>query len=500
MKHTAVRYTHGDLPLFVAKSKMLKGAQVRPFDPRIVVRGQAHIKVAWCQPPMNSGLAEDLVVKPPNRPSLTGLALLSPLRHFWPATVDTHIHSPPWHHMFNDITLDLAGMKRILFELTPDLVCLTAMPYNHEALLELATLAKGWDATVIVGGHHATFAAELIMRSQGAIDAVCVHQGQEALVEIVGGLKFSEIPNLVWRDRNGEVHVNEIVHTPMSTILPDFPYIDYRLAYDDHHVATTDTVAPTHLQQGCHFRTFVPKFCEFCACSEPYTDSLTPEQAVRLLYQLRMRFGIKQVNDVSEDLTGNKPWFNAFCAEHRKRHSSEMPAFWQISSRGNISSRTADMLAGLGVHSIFIGAESGADEILKNMCKHITAKIYQRTFGILMERGIRPAIGIVAGCTGESSATLAQTRSFVEQFVEQFQRAFGELPYVEFSPLSPRMGAPVREKLMQDPSFRAKHSERAFPDGSAEARDATPILTNGLSFDYLCDWIRRTREDLGLNH
>ncbi len=97
--------------------------------------------------------------------------------------------------------------------------------------LSLAELVKKHhpDKPVILGGLSATYYHEEIMRDYPFVDfVVCGESTEEPLRLLIEAIKsgagFEEVPNLVWRDEQGRVRVNERSYKPENLDYVDFDY------------------------------------------------------------------------------------------------------------------------------------------------------------------------------------------------------------------------------------------------------------------------------------
>lgn len=93
------------------------------------------------------------------------------------------------------------------------------LPHAHGAL-EVARLAKAYhpDTPVIFGGYSATYFHEELIR-YSFVDYVLrgdstEHPLEQLLQHIVDGTAPADVPNLTWKDRQGEVHVNPLTYIP----------------------------------------------------------------------------------------------------------------------------------------------------------------------------------------------------------------------------------------------------------------------------------------------
>jgi len=93
------------------------------------------------------------------------------------------------------------------------------LPHVHGAL-EVPRLAKAYhpETPVIFGGYSATYFYEELIRYP-FVDYVLrgdstEHPLEQLLQHIVSGTMPADVPNLTWKDRRGEVHVNPLTYIP----------------------------------------------------------------------------------------------------------------------------------------------------------------------------------------------------------------------------------------------------------------------------------------------
>jgi len=103
------------------------------------------------------------------------------------------------------------------------------LPHAHGAL-EVARLAKVYhpDTPIIFGGYSATYFHEELIRYP-FVDYVLrgdstEHPLEQLLYHIVAGTAPVDVPNLTWKDRQGEVHINPLTYIPQDL---DHLILDY---------------------------------------------------------------------------------------------------------------------------------------------------------------------------------------------------------------------------------------------------------------------------------
>lgn len=104
------------------------------------------------------------------------------------------------------------------------------LPHAHGSL-EIAKLVKRYhpDTPILLGGFSASYFYHEIMSNYPQIDFILrgdtTEDALRQLLETVSsGHDFATVPNLVWRDRSGEIHANAMTYSPatLDTINYDF--------------------------------------------------------------------------------------------------------------------------------------------------------------------------------------------------------------------------------------------------------------------------------------
>jgi radical SAM superfamily enzyme YgiQ (UPF0313 family) len=113
----------------------------------------------------------------------------------------------------------------------------------------------------------------------------------------------------------------------------------------------------------------------------------------------------------------------------------------------------ARQLKSLGVYEVFIGAESGDDEILELMNKGIKVDQTRRAVELLANEGISVIVSFVLGLPGESSRTLQKTMDFARELYR-----YGNIVETSTSILLPIPGSNGFEMLMKVPGMKEKHA------------------------------------------
>jgi len=83
-----------------------------------------------------------------------------------------------------------------------------------------------------------------------------------------------------------------------------------------------------------------------------------------------------------------------------------------------INEETAEILSQLNTYEVFLGVESGNNEILKGMNKGETVEDHIKAVKILSKYKIKPRIAFVLGAEGETEESLQQTYKFAKYLLD----------------------------------------------------------------------------------
>src|SRR3990172_3643821 len=91
---------------------------------------------------------------------------------------------------------ELHSVENILTQLDAEVVGISCNSLTYESALKIAQRAKELGAIVALGGAHPTFTGREIIGNRPCIDVAVYGDGELALLGLVQGKAFAEIPNL----------------------------------------------------------------------------------------------------------------------------------------------------------------------------------------------------------------------------------------------------------------------------------------------------------------
>ena len=270
------------------------------------------------------------------------------------------------------------------------------------------------EAFVIVGGAHASVRPEEIIKNEN-VDAVCVGEGEIVLSEVVelleGRRSIESIKGIGFKQSN------QIRFNPDSEFIGDLDSIPFP-AYDLlglseynylHHWGGKGRTVSLVTTRGCCFN------CEFCHIPQVQGKKIrfrSPDNIIDEIYFLRKQYGIKNLSFQDSTFLVSKSRTKKLC---EMLMSSGMDVGWSCSSRVDTvpDNKTLEMMKKAGCKSIFLGVESGNEDILKRV-KNVTRQETVNACRKIKRNGIGVHCSFIIGLMGETPDTARQTIEFAK--------------------------------------------------------------------------------------
>ena len=278
--------------------------------------------------------------------------------------VDGNREQNPWIKINNYLASDEIGYFGCTVMPGPQLK--QAIPYTLRIRKDFPHVKIIW------GGYFASNQYKVVLDS-GAVDFVINGPGDKAFPALIKALEqdlpFELIPNLIYKDQEGN-----FIKTPKESLLdqdalPKLPYARLNELYD-----ITTYLRPTHLgsqtiayhsSMGCPFK------CSFCAVV-PIYEARWKGQSAQSIYE--------DILFIRENYGGDAIEFhdnNFFVSEKRTVEFAHLIAphkmsWWgegRIDTIDKYSDTSLMIMRDSGCKMIFLGAESGNDAILSDIDK-----------------------------------------------------------------------------------------------------------------------------------
>ena len=298
---------------------------------------------------------------------------------------------------------------------------MTVMPgpqLNHAAPLAKKIKESRPDLPIIWGGYFPTQHYEAVLKSD-YVDYAVISQGELTLLELLEALDhggdLSKVNGLAYKD-NGQIEKNlPRALTPIEK-LPIFPY--HRVEMEKYiHANYLGTRTIAHNSSfGCPFA------CNFCAIVSMTNRGWLPESGERMantLKLLRDQYGVNAVQFHDMDFFISEKRVIDF-ADRIKNYGMTWWALGRIDELSRYKDSTWKLMKQSGLKMIFCGAESGSDEMLKQMNKGGQAST-QLTLELAVKMksyGIIPEYSFVLGNPPEPERDVEITFNFIRKLKE----------------------------------------------------------------------------------
>ena len=295
-----------------------------------------------------------------------------------------------------------------------DLVGISVMVTMARDALLTAELCKRIrpESKVILGGPHPTMMAERMLGNP-AVDAVCLGEGEETLVEVVERGGFVGVPG-VWYKEGAEVRRNPA--RPLLKELDQLPFPAFDLLDLEpylHGWFQLDTVRPglrgtsVLATRGCPFQ------CTYC---QPTLERLfgrglrqrSPARVVDELQELQGRYRLNAFLFADDTFIADRTWVKAFC---RELGSRGLGLIWGCNVRADLAQ--AELLAEMrdaGLRKIYVGIETYSDRIRHEVFrKQISREQVEETTAAARALKLSIQGYFMLGAPGETRAEVEET-------------------------------------------------------------------------------------------
>ncbi|MEK4044431.1 PhpK family radical SAM P-methyltransferase [Paenibacillus sp. FSL H8-0048] len=309
----------------------------------------------------------------------------------------------------------LAGNIRVI-------AILTTLYVSVQPVLEIISFIKKYNADVkiVLGGPFIASQMKTTMDGDSlqyflkSVDAdfyVNSSQGEAALEKIINnmknGLGYDDIDNLFYR--NGSRYIRTQINPEDNKL--DENMVKWQLFGD-----RIGTFASLRTSISCPFS------CNFCAFPKQAGKYQTVgiECVERELDALQALGKVKSINFIDDTLNVPPARFKEMLKMMIK---NKYDFKWNSHYRCQFADReTVALMKESGCEGVFLGIESGSQQILKNMNKSATIEKYKEGIQLLKEYGIITYASFIIGYPGETRETVQETFDFIDRYKPDFFR------------------------------------------------------------------------------
>lgn len=382
------------------------------------------------------------------------------------------------------LTIEETVARAIAFN--PDNIGMSVLTNNAGDAAKVAeALRKGLpDVLIHVGGAHATYFYSEILDDMPAVDHVLYGEADTVIRQYMRDCrdpqKFGDIKGLVFRKEDGSIQINpaaELIQNLDEVPMPAWHLYNMSLYRPLPFQSRKSPFFTLITSRGCHWGR-----CKFCFqagyCKPPFrrhsVDRVIEE--IKILYY---KFGIREISFWDDTFLVNPSWIRDFCT---KLKALKLDLSWVASGRVNfMTEEMVRLVYESGCWSMFIGIESGNQDILELIEKGITLEQSRKAFKFINEIGIETRAAFILGLPTETPQKGMNTINFAIEL---------NPTYAVFYAAHPRRGTALHEiALVQgtflDSSYRGMSKITYVPDGYKDAEELSQIVRKAYRKFYL---------------
>jgi anaerobic magnesium-protoporphyrin IX monomethyl ester cyclase len=243
-------------------------------------------------------------------------------------------------------------------------------------------------------------------------DVVVLGEGETTFLEIVQHhlhqTSWEETKGIAFRKKDKQIqrtaprpHNSDLDSIPFPA-RDLFPNAKYQWYWRTFHKYTVSSMIST---RGC------PYICDFCSSpvfGQSYRER-SPQNVVQEMANIH-NMGYDRIFFSDDSFTQNSKRVADICHLLIENHPEIQ---WMCLSRADrLSPKIANLMAQAGCRQIFFGIESGNQQILQTMGKHITPALAKKAVESAHQAGIQTGGFFILGYPGETNLTLLDTLRF----------------------------------------------------------------------------------------
>lgn len=269
------------------------------------------------------------------------------------------------------------------------------------------------DVIIVVGGPHVTGCPAGVLRSL-SIDYAIIGEGEEALGELMdkleAGRDISGVYNLAFR-KGTQVKINPV--RPFIKNLDELPFPAWDLLPIELY---KDTIMFKGVYMGIISSRGCLWDCNFCASGVTWKRKLRMRSAENVVVELKTlvkNYNITNFQFYDDNFTADRRRILKIC---RLIESEGLNINFRVSLRADtIYYDVIEALKNAGCSVIFLGVESGDENILRQIGKSVTKEQIRSAVAILKEVKIPIIASYMLGHPGDTHDSIKATLDFAKE-------------------------------------------------------------------------------------
>lgn len=311
----------------------------------------------------------------------------------------------------NTFSLTIPEIMNKIRAFRPDIVGMNCTTVVMRVVKKLSKTIKQYDKNikVVLGGPHVSFDYENIL-FLGNVDYVVIGEGEYTFLELCTRIKngedVKEVKGLAFCS-DGKVITSgarDVIKDLDTLPLPTRHLVDFDKYISNY--AGIDSVAQIISSRGCSHR------CAFCS-SGWLMKNWRARSAENIMAELNAI--VKEYPQVSafafvdDNFCVDKNRVIKFCELMKQEHLDHFG--WSCAARvDELDDETVNIMKSAGCHRIYLGIESGSQEVLRRIGKGTNISQIKKTVRMLQKKKLEVYSFFMIGNPAETMGTIEQTR------------------------------------------------------------------------------------------
>jgi anaerobic magnesium-protoporphyrin IX monomethyl ester cyclase len=340
------------------------------------------------------------------------------------------------------LNMDFYNYRKAISQSNVDVLGVQTTTPTIRQALQVAQITKEEhpDCVVTLGGYHATFMPNQILRQNDFVDVIVRNEGEYTTLEVVDAIEndkpLKNIDGINYKEDNVLI---ETPQRPPIESLDSLPFPARHLLPMDQYMVfgRKHQLATMICSRGC------PMGCSFCASSAMHGKRArfrSPENAVDELENVVDDYRVSMIGFMDDTFTLYPSWVSKFCELITKRG---VDVKWGCTARvDRMDKQLLKQMKEAGCRTLLLGVESGNQGILNNVQKGATIDQARKTFELARDVGMHTIASMTVGMPGETKVTADETMSFTRRVNPDYAIFSLATPYpgTKFFDLAEKMG------------------------------------------------------------
>jgi radical SAM superfamily enzyme YgiQ (UPF0313 family) len=375
---------------------------------------------------------------------------------------------------------------RVINGLSPDMVGLSVMTHVKDESAALADSVRRMNPKVriVVGGTHAYYFSADILREMPSVDFVLYGEVESSLQTFLANVgspdKWHVVPGLFYRLADGTVASTPpppAVESLDDVALPSWHLYDFNLYRP----------LPFQSKGGRFFALITSRGCAYAKCAFCYQSGNlkqryrrhSPARVVLEMKTLHDKYGVRDIAFWDDTFSTDLKWLSEFA---RLLKEQSLSINWTCSTKVSfLNEERLSVMRDAGCWSIFLGIESGDEELLHSIEKGITLDQARNAVRWANELGIETRCAYMLGLPGETPEKARKTMALAKEL---------DSTYAIFYATHPRYGTKLYEMATRTGTFLSKEFRGMtgityVPEGYRDAEELRRTIRRAYTGFYL---------------